>query len=33
MEEDERPPPARSRSAGCKQVISDEEYLTLSDDE
>jgi ATP-dependent helicase STH1/SNF2 len=34
MDEDERPlPPARSRSAGRKQVISDEEYLTPSDDE
>ncbi|KAF8168355.1 SNF2-family ATP dependent chromatin remodeling factor snf21 [Crassisporium funariophilum] len=34
MEEDERPPPpSRGRSAGRKQVISDEEYLTPSDDE
>jgi ATP-dependent helicase STH1/SNF2 len=33
MDEDERPPPARSRSAGRKQVISDEEYLTPSDDD
>lgn len=33
MDEDERLPPARSRSAGRKQVISDEEYLTPSDDE
>ncbi|KAF5377272.1 hypothetical protein D9615_006425 [Tricholomella constricta] len=33
MDEDERPIPARSRSAGRKQVISDEEYLTPSDDE
>jgi ATP-dependent helicase STH1/SNF2 len=33
MDEDERPPPARSRSAGRKQVISDEEYLTQSDDD
>lgn len=33
MEEDERPIPARSRSAGRKQVISDEEYLTASDDD
>lgn len=33
MEEDERPLPARSRSAGRKQVISDEEYLTASDDD
>lgn len=33
MDEDERPPPARNRSAGRKQVISDEEYLTPSDDE
>ncbi|KAG6895585.1 hypothetical protein C0992_000500 [Termitomyces sp. T32_za158] len=33
MDEDERPIPSRSRSAGRKQVISDEEYLTPSDDE
>ncbi|GLB36607.1 putative snf2-ATP coupling, chromatin remodelling complex [Lyophyllum shimeji] len=33
MDDDERPIPARSRSAGRKQVISDEEYLTPSDDE
>lgn len=33
MDEDERPIPARSRSTGRKQVISDEEYLTPSDDE
>jgi len=33
MDEDERPIPVRSRSAGRKQVISDEEYLTPSDDE
>ena len=33
MDEDERPPPARSKSASRKQVISDEEYLTPSDDE
>lgn len=33
MDEDERPPPARGRSTGRKQVISDEEYLTPSDDE
>lgn len=33
MDEDERPIPTRSRSAGRKQVISDEEYLTPSDDE
>jgi len=33
MDEDERPPPARSRSAGRKQVLSDEEYLTPSDDD
>ena len=32
MEDDERPLPSRSRSAGRKQVISDdEEYLTPSD--
>lgn len=33
MDEDERPLPPRGRSAGRKQVISDEEYLTPSDDE
>ncbi|KAF8887716.1 SNF2 family N-terminal domain-containing protein [Infundibulicybe gibba] len=34
MDEDDRPPPTRSRSAGRKQqVISDEEYLTPSDDD
>ncbi|TFK76642.1 hypothetical protein BDN72DRAFT_806622 [Pluteus cervinus] len=34
MDEDERPPPpARGRPTGRKQVISDEEYLTPSDDE
>ena len=35
MDEDERPPPpTRGRSAGRKQVLlSDEEYLTPSDDE
>jgi len=33
MDEDERPPPSRSRSAGRKQVISEDEYLTPSDDE
>ncbi|KAG6820238.1 hypothetical protein H0H93_003601 [Arthromyces matolae] len=33
MDEDERPMPSRSRAAGRKQVISDEEYLTPSDDE
>lgn len=33
MDDDERPIPSRSRSAGRKQVISDEEYLTPSDDE
>ncbi|RDB29065.1 Chromatin structure-remodeling complex subunit snf21 [Hypsizygus marmoreus] len=33
MDEDERPIPARSRSAGRKQVLSDEEYLTPSDDD
>ena len=34
MDEDERPPPpTRGRSAGRRQVLSDEEYLTPSDDE
>jgi len=33
MDDDERPPPTRSRSTVRKQVISDEEYLTPSDDE
>ncbi|KAF6765924.1 SNF2-family ATP dependent chromatin remodeling factor snf21 [Ephemerocybe angulata] len=35
MEEDDRPPPARSRSAGRKstQILSDDEYLTPSDEE
>ncbi|PPQ84062.1 hypothetical protein CVT26_013991, partial [Gymnopilus dilepis] len=34
MDDDERPPPpTRGRSAGRKQVLSDEEYLTPSDDE
>jgi len=33
MDEDERPPPSRSRSAGRKQVISEDEYLTPSDDD
>ncbi|KXN84808.1 Chromatin structure-remodeling complex subunit snf21 [Leucoagaricus sp. SymC.cos] len=33
MEEDDRPPPVRGRSTGKRQVISDEEYLTPSDDE
>ena len=33
MDDDERPPPTRSRSAGRKQVISDDEYLTPSDDD
>jgi len=34
MDDDDRPPlPTRGRSAGRKQVISDEEYLTPSDDE
>jgi len=33
MDDDEPPaPPSRSRSAGRKQVISDDEYLTQSDD-
>lgn len=32
MEEDQ-PPPVRGRSAGRKQVLSDEEYLTPSDDD
>ena len=34
MDDDDRPPPpSRGRSAGRKQVLSDEEYLTPSDDE
>jgi ATP-dependent helicase STH1/SNF2 len=34
MDDDERPPPpTRGRSAGRKQVLSDEEYLSPSDDE
>ncbi|KAG1908745.1 uncharacterized protein F5891DRAFT_1180289 [Suillus fuscotomentosus] len=33
MDEDERPRRGRARSAGRKQVISDDEYLTLSVDE
>lgn len=35
MDEDERPPPVRSRSTGRKstQILSDDEYLTPSDDE
>ena len=33
MDDDERPPPTRSRSAGRKQVISEDEYLTPSDDD
>lgn len=33
MDEDDRPIPVRSRSTGRKQVISDEKYLTPSDDE
>jgi len=34
MDDDERPPPpTRGRSAGRKQVLSDEEYLTPSDEE
>lgn len=32
MEEDERPPP-RSKSKGRRQIVSDEEYLTPSDEE
>ncbi|TFK47940.1 hypothetical protein OE88DRAFT_1664908 [Heliocybe sulcata] len=32
MEEDERPPP-RSKSHGRRQIVSDEEYLTPSDEE
>jgi ATP-dependent helicase STH1/SNF2 len=33
MDDDEPPvPPSRSRSAGRKQVISEDEYLTQSDD-
>ena len=33
MEEDGPPPPTRGRSSSRKQVLSDEEYLTPSDDE
>ncbi|KAJ2914877.1 hypothetical protein MD484_g5545, partial [Candolleomyces efflorescens] len=35
MDEDERPPPVRSRSAGRKptQILSDDEYLTPSDED
>lgn len=33
MDDDERPPPPKSRGSGRKQVLSDEEYLTPSDDE
>ncbi|KAJ4485467.1 SNF2-family ATP dependent chromatin remodeling factor snf21 [Lentinula aciculospora] len=34
MDDDERPPPPlKSRASGRKQVLSDEEYLTPSDDE
>lgn len=33
MDDDDRPPPIRSRSAGRKQIISEDEYLTPSDDE
>ena len=33
MEEDGPPPPTRNRSGSRKQVLSDEEYLTPSDDE
>ncbi|KAF8624854.1 hypothetical protein AX15_005734 [Amanita polypyramis BW_CC] len=33
MDDDERPPPTRGRSTGRKQVLSDEEYLTPSDDD
>lgn len=33
MEEDGPPPPTRGRSGSRKQVLSDEEYLTPSDDE
>ncbi|KAJ8520347.1 hypothetical protein ONZ45_g2821 [Pleurotus djamor] len=34
MEEDERPPaPVRGRSAGRKQIVSEDEYLTPSDDD
>jgi ATP-dependent helicase STH1/SNF2 len=33
VDDDERLVPSRSRSAGRKQVISDEEYLTPSDEE
>jgi ATP-dependent helicase STH1/SNF2 len=33
MDEDERPQRGRARSAGRKQIISDDEYLTPSDEE
>ncbi|KIL71095.1 hypothetical protein M378DRAFT_20506 [Amanita muscaria Koide BX008] len=33
MDDDERPPPTRVRNTGRKQILSDEEYLTASDDE
>jgi len=33
VDEDERPPPTRGRSAGRKQVMSEDEYLTPSDDD
>jgi ATP-dependent helicase STH1/SNF2 len=33
MDDDDRPPPTRSRSAGRKQVISEDEYLTPSEDD
>jgi ATP-dependent helicase STH1/SNF2 len=33
VDDDERPPPSRSRGGGRKQVISDDEYLTPSDED
>lgn len=34
MDDDDRPPPpTRGRSAGRKQIVSEDEYLTPSDDE
>jgi len=33
MDEDERPQRGRARSAGRRQIISDDEYLTPSDEE
>jgi ATP-dependent helicase STH1/SNF2 len=33
VDDDERPPPARGRSASRKQVMSEDDYLTPSDDD